>query len=39
MTEVGETALRVDTLIKETIAFEKICTLDLARADEIVQVG
>lgn len=39
MTEVGETAGRVDTLIKEINAFEKICMSDVERAEEIVQVG
>lgn len=39
MTEVGETASRVDALIKEINAFEKICLSDVSHAEEIVQAG
>lgn len=39
MTEVGETASRVDALIKEINAFEKIFLTDVSHAEEIVQAG
>ncbi|XP_049825269.1 guanine nucleotide exchange factor DBS-like isoform X2 [Aethina tumida] len=39
MTEIGETASRVDTLIKETVAFEKLCLVDIERAEEVISSG
>ncbi|XP_076261206.1 guanine nucleotide exchange factor DBS-like isoform X2 [Rhynchophorus ferrugineus] len=39
MTEIGETVSRVDTLIKEAYAFEKICLNDIQRAEEAVSSG
>ncbi|XP_019765330.1 guanine nucleotide exchange factor DBS isoform X4 [Dendroctonus ponderosae] len=39
MSEFGETVARVDTLIKETNAFEKICQTDIQRAEEAVSSG
>lgn len=39
MTELGETVARVDTLIKETTVFEKICQTDIQRAEEAVSSG
>ncbi|KAJ8926822.1 hypothetical protein NQ314_020670 [Rhamnusium bicolor] len=39
MTEVGETVSRVDTLIKETNTFEKLCNVDIERAEEVVSSG
>ncbi|XP_030748753.1 guanine nucleotide exchange factor DBS-like isoform X2 [Sitophilus oryzae] len=39
MTEIGETVSRVDTLIKETNSFEKICLNDIQRAEEAVSSG
>lgn len=39
MTEVGETVTRVDTLIKEIKAFQKICNTDIERAEEVVSTG
>lgn len=39
MTEVGETAVRVDTLIKETNLFEKTCKDDLNKAETIIEAG
>ncbi|XP_060536985.1 guanine nucleotide exchange factor DBS-like isoform X3 [Cylas formicarius] len=39
MTEIGETVARVDTLIKETNAFEKICESDVQRAEEVISSG
>ncbi|XP_037904772.1 guanine nucleotide exchange factor DBS isoform X5 [Hermetia illucens] len=39
MTEIGETVVRVDTLIKETKAFQKICQGDIERAEEVISAG
>lgn len=39
MTEVGETVNRVDQLIKETSTFEKLCLVDIERAEEVVSTG
>ncbi|XP_023310608.1 guanine nucleotide exchange factor DBS isoform X2 [Anoplophora glabripennis] len=39
MTEVGETVNRVDTLIKETNTFQKLCNVDIERAEEVISSG
>lgn len=39
MTEVGETVARVDTLIKEATALQKLCLGDIERAEELISVG
>ncbi|CAG9759980.1 unnamed protein product [Ceutorhynchus assimilis] len=39
MTELGETVARVDTLIKETNGFEKLCQGDIQRAEEAISLG
>lgn len=39
MTEIGETVTRVDALIRETKAFQKICNSDIERAEEVVASG
>ncbi|PNF24765.1 Guanine nucleotide exchange factor DBS [Cryptotermes secundus] len=39
MTEVGETVARVDTLIKEATALQKLCMTDVERAEELISVG
>lgn len=35
MAEIGETVGRVDTLIKETKLFQKLCRTDIDRAEEV----
>lgn len=39
MTEVGETAERVETLIEETKRFQKICDVDIEKAEDVVSIG
>lgn len=39
MTEIGETADRIDTLIRETVAFQKMCNMDIERAEEVIASG
>nr|CAD7613631.1 unnamed protein product [Timema genevievae] len=39
MTEVGETVARVDTLLREMKAFQKICKSDIDRAEELIVTG
>lgn len=39
MTEIGETVVRVDTLIRETKSFQKICDTDIERAEEVISTG
>ncbi|KAJ8986252.1 hypothetical protein NQ317_009960 [Molorchus minor] len=39
MAEVGETVSRIDTLIKETNAFEKLCNVDIERSEEVTSSG
>lgn len=39
MTEVGESINRIDSLIKELITFEKLCLVDIERAEEVVSSG
>lgn len=39
MTEIGETVQRVDTLLWETKAFQKLCDIDIERAEEVVATG
>lgn len=39
MTEIGETVERVDVLIKETKRFQKLCDVDIERAEEVVAIG
>lgn len=39
MTEIGETVQRVDTLLWETKAFQKLCDADIERAEEVVATG
>lgn len=39
MTEIGETVERVDVLLKETKRFQKLCDVDIERAEEVVAIG
>lgn len=39
MTEIGETVERVDALIKDTKRFQKLCDVDIERAEEVVAIG
>ena len=39
MTEIGETTARMDQLIKEAKAFEKMCQLDIEKAEEVIAKG
>lgn len=39
MTEIGETVDRVDALIKDTKRFQKLCDIDIERAEEVVAIG
>lgn len=39
MTEIGETVQRVDALIWETKAFQKMCEADIERAKEVISTG
>lgn len=39
MTEVGETANRVDNLIQEANDFEKVCNSDLDNASTVIEEG
>ncbi|XP_026759073.2 guanine nucleotide exchange factor DBS-like isoform X4 [Galleria mellonella] len=39
MTEVGETASRVESLIQEACDFEKLCNCDLTTAKEVIDDG
>lgn len=39
MTEIGETVERVDALLKETKRFQKLCDVDIERAEEVVEIG
>lgn len=39
MTEIGETVERVDVLLKETKRFQKLCDIDIERAEEVVAIG
>lgn len=39
MTEVGETAIRVDDLIQEANEFEKLCNSDLDAASAVIDEG
>lgn len=39
MTEVGETANRVDSLIQEANEFEKLCNCDLDSASTVIEEG
>lgn len=39
MTEIGETVERVDALIIETKRFQKLCDVDIERAEEVVAIG
>ena len=39
MTEIGETVVRVDALIKELKLFHKICHTDIERAEEVISIG
>lgn len=39
MTEIGDNVSRIDTLIRETLAFQKICMVDIERAEEVVSSG
>jgi hypothetical protein len=39
MAEVKESVNRIDGLIKEIIAFEKLCLVDIERAEEVVSSG
>lgn len=39
MTEVGETAIRVDSLIQDATDFEKLCNCDLDTASSVIDDG
>ncbi|KAJ8670670.1 hypothetical protein QAD02_001929 [Eretmocerus hayati] len=39
MTEVGETQLRVEQLLRDTSAFQRICRRDVDRAEEVINAG
>ncbi|XP_046672964.1 guanine nucleotide exchange factor DBS-like isoform X2 [Homalodisca vitripennis] len=39
LTEVGETVDRVDTLIRDLVAFQKLCVSEVERAEELVSSG
>ncbi|XP_015596435.1 guanine nucleotide exchange factor DBS isoform X2 [Cephus cinctus] len=39
MTEVGETQARVDQLLRDTSAFQRICRGDIDRAEEVITAG
>lgn len=39
MTEVGETAIRVDSLLQEAGDFEKLCNCDLDTATSVIDDG
>lgn len=39
MTEIGETVVRVDTLIRETKMFQTMCNSEIERAEEVVATG
>lgn len=39
MTEIGETVDRVDALIKDTKRFQKMCDVDIERAEEVIAIG
>uniref|UniRef100_A0A1B6D890 DH domain-containing protein n=1 Tax=Clastoptera arizonana TaxID=38151 RepID=A0A1B6D890_9HEMI len=39
MTEVGETVERVDTLIKEFVTFQKLCTEEVEKGEELISCG
>lgn len=39
MVEIGDCLTRIDCLIKDTAAFEKLCLVDVERAEEVVSSG
>ncbi|XP_065166036.1 guanine nucleotide exchange factor DBS-like isoform X2 [Atheta coriaria] len=39
MCEIGETVTRVETLLKETQSFQKLCSVDIERAEEVIASG
>lgn len=39
MTEIGETVERVDALLKDTKRFQKMCDIDIERAEEVIAIG
>ncbi|XP_055311339.1 guanine nucleotide exchange factor DBS isoform X6 [Sitodiplosis mosellana] len=39
MTEIGETVDRVDAIIEDTKRFQKLCDIDIERAEEVVSIG
>lgn len=39
MSEVGDSLNRVETLIRETGQFEKLCMVDIERAEEVIATG
>lgn len=39
MTEIGETVIRMDQLIKETKSFEKLCQSDIEKAEDVIAKG
>lgn len=39
MTEVGDGINRVETLLRETGQFEKLCMVDIERAEEVIAIG
>ncbi|XP_017778682.1 PREDICTED: guanine nucleotide exchange factor DBS isoform X2 [Nicrophorus vespilloides] len=39
MTEIGDTVSRVETLMRETSAFQKLCIADIERGEEVIASG
>ncbi|XP_031336912.1 guanine nucleotide exchange factor DBS-like isoform X1 [Photinus pyralis] len=39
MTEIGDSVTRIETLIRETATFQKLCTVDIERAEEVISSG
>ncbi|KAF5275360.1 hypothetical protein FQR65_LT04188 [Abscondita terminalis] len=39
MLEIGDNASRVETLIRETASFQKLCSVDIERAEEVISSG
>uniref|UniRef100_A0A8W7P6F5 CRAL-TRIO domain-containing protein n=1 Tax=Anopheles coluzzii TaxID=1518534 RepID=A0A8W7P6F5_ANOCL len=39
MTEIGETVTRMDQLLQETKEFQVICSVDVERAEQVINVG
>lgn len=39
MTEIGDSVTRIDTLMRETQTFQKLCMVDIDRAEEVISSG